>query len=201
MSDQRAPEEIQRAFDTLYKSILSFCKLYDSGETWYAGWIATAVHSLVQDHGKSYKSVLTQLGLSSPLRFLSSGRMPENAGEFAWSPLVGMSVSESGNEYHPQFGRGPQGTDHGAWDHRYVQFTRWWDKEIIFKGAEYSFTRKGLVFALRNKEGFGHFGNLDDPRYNEMKNDKRVTGVKSGGELAVMRQIGWEITKTFERRE
>jgi hypothetical protein len=199
MAAQRSPEETQRAFDALYKAIQASCKAYDAGETWEAMRIATAVHTLVHDHGKNYISVLSRLGIRSSLRFLSSGRVSGD-GQLAWSPLVGTQMSDTGTRYFPMLGNGPQGTRDGTWDHESIQFGRWWEKEIISRGIDHTFTRKGLVFALRNKEGGGHYGDIDDPRYAELLDDKRLHPNPAGIQMAMMRQIGWEITMTFERR-
>jgi hypothetical protein len=73
-------------------------------------------------------------------------------------------------------------------------------KRSFIAGTDHTFTRKGLVFALRNKEGGGHYGDLDDPRYVELKNDQRLSPNPANIESAMMRQIGWEVTMTFERR-
>jgi hypothetical protein len=126
----RTPEETQKAFEAQYKAIQSSCKAYDSGETWEAMRIATAVHTLVHDHGKNYVSILTRMGIRGSLRFMSSGRV-RGDGELAWSPLVRAKMADSGNEYEPMLGLGPQESRNNVWTHEYIQFHQWWEKEVL----------------------------------------------------------------------
>ena len=196
---KRTLEEVQKAFEAQYKALQASCRAYDAGEKWEAMRIATTVHTLVHDHGKSYHSILTQLGIRGSLRFLSSGRVRGDS-ELAWSPLVSAEMTQVGIKCHHMLGEGPQTSRNNVWTHEYVQFPTWWEKEKISRGTNFGLSRRGLVFALRNKEGGGHFGDLDDPRYVELKDDKRLSPNLPEIESAMMRQIGWEMIMTFERR-
>ncbi len=176
------------------------CDAYDGGQKWEAGRIAVSVHALVHDQGKRYKSILTQLGIRGSLRFLSSGRMTD-ALKTGFSPLVCIRIGSGTNGYFPHLDGHPASVPFGIenWTRKWVQYHEWWEDEYVSQGERYSVSRKSLVFALRNKEGFGHFGEIDDPTYAEMlASDTKINDAPVSPEFAIMRQVGWELLTTLE---
>jgi hypothetical protein len=105
-------------------------------------------------------------------------------------------------EYIPLLGDTPE-------PHRRVQFPHWWEEIVLAEGERFQLTRKRLVFILRNQEGGGHYSEeMNDPSYlrfskehlttpyvlAEGKQPKPILGV----ELATMRQIAWEVSRTLD---
>jgi hypothetical protein len=139
------------------------CEGFDRGDDWEAPRLATAIFTLVHDGG-GIVSLLTQLGLRSSLRFLSSGRIVDKPNLIALSPpLLKMSGDQlRGVRFEPRPGD-------LAYNHRRIQFESWWGKETIYKRDASALTRKRLVFALRHQDGGGHVGTITDPVYLELK--------------------------------
>ncbi|SDR55111.1 hypothetical protein SAMN05519103_05038 [Rhizobiales bacterium GAS113] len=198
---RRSPDELRAAFEIQRQALAASCASFDSGNKWEAIRLAATVHTLVHDQGKSYKSILTQMGIRGSLRFLSSGRVPERSELGAFKPLVVLQIHANGTaEYLPKF------ENYNPRPHINVQFHDWWEDERIFRDSQFVLSRKRLVFELRNKEGGAHLSSvIDDPSYVQFSRTSR-TFVGAGSDLkpvfqsdlASMRQIAWELTKTLE---
>jgi hypothetical protein len=145
------------------------------------------------------------MGVRSKIKFLSSGEdvNPRNLG--ACTPLVSIQLGgdPTGAQFVPRLGSVPR-------HHRLVSAGEWWERTKIYRSgpANNTLTRKSLVFALRNKEGGGHFDDIVfDRDYIEVTHGK--TWIKAGPdgverelrelEHASMRQIAWELLETLHK--
>lgn len=178
------------------------CESFDKGNGWEAARLATSVFTLVHDGG-SILSLLTQLGLRAPLRFVSTGQVKDKPGLVAASPpLLQIELnSNTGVRFRPRFGSFPN-------EMTRLQFPRWWEKEVIFKGGgSTSLTRRRLVFSLRHQDGGGHVGSLTDKAYVAFKaGGGWFGGAGDGppkpldmGATTTMRQVAWEMTETLKQ--
>jgi hypothetical protein len=187
------------------QALAASCEGYDRGSEWEAARLATTIYTLVHDGG-SITSLLTQLGLRSSLRFVSTGRYepPPNMQVSSTSPpLVGFRGDAGGMKFVPQFcigGNKPPS--------KLIQFPTWWAKENVFHevgGTE--LTRRRLVFALRHQDGGSHVGELTDPSYVRLKAGAGFLGNAADGSTrtmieaatATMRQVAWEVTETLKQ--
>ena len=139
----------------------SSCTGFDRGDDWEVERIATEVFTLVHDGG-SIVSVLSQLGLRSSARFVSTTRRIDKKNLLEDTPLVLMRLATDGARYLPRLGEGPTLPYP-------VQFKTWWEKELIFRHNNFELTRRRLVFALRHQDGGGHVGRLTDSSYVHFK--------------------------------
>lgn len=181
------------------------CESYDKGNTWEAPRLATTVFTLLHDGG-SITSLITQLGLRAPLRFISSARVvedPPGVKSFGSPPLLKMEMrAETGARFVPRFA---EAHSSGRLE---LQFPTWWQKEIIYKDERSgNLSRRRLVFALRHQDGGGHIGELTDKSYVQFKGGGGWFGGFGGGPPApmkdaipaTMRQIAWEVTETLKQ--
>ena len=113
----------------------------------YAARVATIVHTMVHDGGRT-RSLLTQLGLRASLRFVSSGRIGRMPGVVVISPplLWFQMDTQTGPRFLPRFKKFPEHM-------RDLQFPRWWEEEIIFQSnnSAPAFHGGGLYFLCATK--------------------------------------------------
>jgi hypothetical protein len=186
-------------------ALAASCENYDKGNTWEAPRLATTVFTLLHDGG-SITSLLTQLGLRTSLRFISSARVvedPPGTKSFASPPLLKMEMrAGTGARFVPRFA---EAHSSGRLE---LQFPRWWQKEAIYKDERSgNLSRRRLVFALRHQDGGGHIGELTDPSYVKFKDGGGWFGGLGDGSAApmkdaipaTMRQIAWELTETLKQ--
>lgn len=206
MRAKRPRGELIQLLSEQRQALAASCEGYDKGNEWEAARLATAVFTLVHDGG-SIVSLLTQLGLRSGLRFVSTGRYPSPPNmEVAFSspPLTGFMGGLGGMRCVPRFvgGKDPPPT--------LVRFETWWTKEDVERshsaGAP-QLTRRRLVFALRHQDGGSHVGELTDSAYVRLKAGAGMFGNSADGSpramieaaSAAMRQMAWEVTETLEQ--
>lgn len=200
----RSRDEIKQALEIQRAAIDASAKSYDEGNRWEALRLATAVYNLVHDHG-SIKSLFGQLGIRRKLRYFAAPRAYNPKNMLRETPLVLMRLQADGlSEYLPLLDGGP------PLPPRRLDFQDWWEEDVILAdGAEFKLTRKRLVFVLRNQEGGGHFSpEMNDQTYLRFSQAQSTTPfvIKSGqqpapvmgAELATMRQIAWELTKSLD---
>jgi hypothetical protein len=218
MSRKRTPEEVIEALIVQRRALAASCTAYDSGHKWEALRLATVVYILVSD-GRNQRSLLTQLGLKGSLKFISSNRVGSmnevlaNVFPHAKRPtnmleetsLVKIAMGPARVAYMPLYDAVPFG--------KRVTFEEWWEGELIFTDGpqnNITLTRKQLVAALRNQEGGAHFDpELTNPSYVEFVHGDRPTGgpasqpleTLTDRELASMRQIAWEVTRTLDEHD
>ncbi len=197
----RSPAEIRDAFDIQIKALRASCSAYDDGDTWESIRLAVAVHTIVHDASNSKASLLTHLGAKVGMQFLNSGRPINPKNQIDSTPLLLMHMGPQGSRYLPRLDNGPPGVA------RWVSFSTWWTDEPIYSSGlnQHLLSRKGLTFALRNKEGGGHFDpKVFDESYTKMQDGSWHHNVQGeertlkGAELASMRQVAWEVQKSLE---
>jgi len=200
----RTHEELLDLLKGQRKALDASSKNFDNDEEWEAERLATTVFNLVFDHGKSVKSLLTQLGVKNLLRFVSSGRMPTGLPppNFATPALLVMRSDKSGARFIPKLGDGPPPS------YRLVSFEDWWKSELIYQEkASGQLNRMRLVLALRHQDGGGHIGTLTDGVYVHLKKGAGWRLKHSDGKdepvanliAASMRQVAWELTETLKQ--
>jgi hypothetical protein len=205
LAETRTQEETRRALDVQRLSLIAFSESYDKGDAWQAIWLAAATYVIVQGEGTRIASILSQLGIREQMRFLASAptARPDNLARE--TPLIMSWMRGDGTAgISPLLGNGP------PYKQRWLTFQAWWCDEIIFKDGDFQLNRQRLVFALRNKEGGGHFDReITDKSYLRMSREQITTpqAVFSGqpepmsllgAELATMRQIAWELIETLK---
>ena len=183
-------------------ALAASCENYDRGNEWEAARLATTIFTLLHDGG-SVTSILTQLGLRSKLKFISSGKEYDRQNLAIHTPLVAVRLQGTPNGPEARtvpLLNGPMNSST-----RYNQFPTWWEKEPIYDDRRASLTRRRLVFALRHQDGGGHVGVLTDEAYVRMKTKAvfyAVVGSQPEQPLYVMtasmRQIGWEVTEALK---
>jgi hypothetical protein len=134
------------------------CENYDKGNLWEADRIATSIYTLVHDGGKNSQSVLSQLGLRGPLRYISSGTKISLKNWVHQFPLLAVHVENDEPKYLPILdGAAKPSVLYGLpSSYRVMQFHEWWDDDLIIKVSEFTLTRRTLVFSLRNQDGGAH---------------------------------------------
>src|SRR5262249_44822409 len=91
---------------------------------------------------------------------------------------------------------------------RWLPFDAWWRDEVIFQDGDFRLNRQRLVFALRNKEGGGHFDAVvTDKSYLQLAREyaNKWRASFSGqsirlldSQFATMRQVAWELMETLK---
>jgi len=196
----RPRAEVIEHFHRRRAALLASCEGFDQGKEFEVERIATEVFTFVYDGGRIV-SILSRLGIRSSARFVSSNHVePDSKNLLADTPLILTHFSSADKiaKYLPRKDNGPKPA-------QLVKFSRWWEKELIYKNGSYSLTRKRLVFSLRHQDGGGHVGTLTDESYKRLKNDAMfVAKFGNDPEVAVtgalggtMRQIGWELEQTL----
>lgn len=219
--NKRSREELLQLLTEQRGALAASCENFDRGNQWEANRLATTVFNLVHDASKSITSLLTQLGLRSGLRFMSSGRVvdhePNERGEVlaaSTPPLVMINMSPGSTKFVARLhstADAPEQTQSS------VQFHRWWEDERIFKDwsgdKSLVLNRRRLVFGLRHQDGGAHIGALTDPAYVRFKAGAGWMGGAwmNGVEVVspqtlmtealaeTMRQVAWEVTETLKQ--
>lgn len=207
MAWKRSKQEVFEALNVQRQAIAASCKSYDEGNKWESLRLATAVYVVVHDGGKHSKSLLTQLGIMNGLQFVASGPPHEPKNLMPQTTIVSVKLSAGGHgsasaEYVPFLDEGPE-------KYRLIKFSKWWEREKIFVDGSHSLNRRRLVFTLRSQEGGAHFdAEQQNPNYERLARESFTTprlmaGDEStpilGAELAMMRQIAWELMTTLDR--
>ncbi|MDE1466367.1 hypothetical protein [Aurantiacibacter sp. D1-12] len=201
MTYQKTPLEIDRAFEGQVRALQSSCRGFDEGEEWEAPRIASAIHILCHDAGRT-TSLLTQKGVRNSIDFVTTV-MPLNPNNLMVShDLVGITMGGARNGYFAFLGDGPF--------LRTVNFNRWWKQEKIAAGPQmsWSLTRKELIASVRNQDGGGHVdAQLSNDAYVKLsrtahwiyEQDGQPPQNMMGLEHFSVRQIGWELEESLRR--
>lgn len=203
----RTSDDLQKALKSQLRALTASCVNYDSGAAWEAARMAVAVHALVHDGGKKNVSILSQLKIRDRFPYLASGHPIHSDNILASTPLVMLQMDRTDVRYVPHLNNGPN------IEMRYVSFHEWWARDLIFQSGKdskpfHTFSRRRLVFALRNKEGAGaHYdAEIDDEAYIAISTQPQwmaTIGKKEYPvlqlELASMRQVAWEFLETLKQ--
>jgi hypothetical protein len=196
----KTPSEIEKAFRHQVMALAASCRQFDLGDEWEAARIASALHILLYDSGKS-RSILHQLGIKDSLQFVCTGGPIGHTDLIPTHPLVKMEIGPVGSRYLPIKNEVPAPV-------RHFKFKKWW-KEPVFAAsqAKWVLTRGDLISNMRNQDGGGHFdGALTDERYVEFSRAPQwVMNMTDGTEVGLMgleqntmRQLGWEVLESLK---
>lgn len=200
---KRTPSQIQEAFEIQKAALRASAENFDSGATWEALRLATAVYVLVHDGGKNSVSILSHLNKKVGLKFLCSSSPISDQNLIASHNLVFIEMSSNKVRYLPILDSFQE-----SW--RWTAFSTWWENDPIFSSGSGKnlVSRKNLVFHLRDKEGGAHYdAKIAQAEYFEMsKKPHWVSSVGDGAEApvlgletATMRQIAFELLQTLEK--
>lgn len=194
--------EIERAFVRQWNSLVSSCQHFDAGCEWELVRIAGALSIFCNDG--SSPSLLTLIDYGRE----HQGRLLDTAGEVGDTnllddhPLVGFSIGTHGATITHFL----DGVPFDGW----MKFGKWWNAPVVrFASTGQKYSRKQLVIALRNTEGYGHFTKKADPLIDEIGEDAPVRwqAFKDGqpekikGDIlsSSVRQIGHELVRSLEQ--
>ena len=131
---------------------------YDNGFEGEAKRLATAIRILVHDTPQS-TSLLTQLDKKDIL-FYSSASNYDPLSLITVNCLTAMRMGPNGADYVAMLDNLPP----GRW--KKMSFDRWWKREIMYRdSARNTFSRKGLVLTVADKEGGAHIDRKLDQAY------------------------------------
>jgi hypothetical protein len=209
---RRSREEMEIEFDEQIVAFRHSIASYDQGNEWEFKRLATSIYIIAFDGtGGRTVSMLTQLGLKSGMRLLSSfvlPKLPPNTEIVGGtlSPLV--DINFFGFTYVPVF-------DRNRADCRRLPFSRWWDEKVFFEHTRIPLSRKNLIFTARTQDGGAHVDErITDQHYRSFKDDgggdaefisftlnddpEKFTHHKvKGGVIALLRQISWELDQSL----
>lgn len=177
-------------------------KAYDKGFEAEAIRLAIATRILVHDTSGS-KSLLAQLEKKNILFYdTASDFNPKNLVTHIGLAAI-MVGGTGGAEYSARLDDIPP--------HRLnkkVPFSDWWNKVVIVDKGPTQFTREDLVLNVSNKDGGAHIDPSIDIKYALLSRFNSMAWKVVGGgvespfknrpELACIRQISYEILKTFK---
>lgn len=195
----RTLSDLQDSFEKQLSFIEKSSIAYDSGDLDEAVRIATHIRTLFHHTSKSI-SLLSQLGLDTSTKFINT-KLPD----FPPGPIIVyhglISTSFRDGHYVPILGTGPTS---------FVDFETFWEKDVVVidkKGNK--FTRKTIVGFVADTDGGAHVDPGLDKEYADLSRNNSLGwfGINSNGEtnplygaaLASIRQIGYEILRTFNR--
>jgi hypothetical protein len=198
---KRSKEELLTSLQVQLKAIDASCRAYDDGDKWEAIRLANSAYILLHDGGKKVRSILTQLGIRAPIRFVASGHPNHPGNKVRELTLLMIQIGPEGAKHIPRLDQGPTPP-------RLVQFHTWWENEKIYRDPDGFFlNRRRLVWALRDQEGGAHLdAEVTDPAYIRLSRDRRraFVAIENGNErpmmeaeLATMRQVAWELQRTL----
>ncbi len=198
---QQTKQDLEKELEEQLSLLELHCKTYDEGNTLVAKHIATLIRVLVHDT-KNSQSLLGQLDKkgdfydSSPQETNLEGVIYLGARSF----LVGGGMGKN-SQYIPFLDDTPQKNI------GFCSFDEWWNRLILTVDQDNTFSRKYIVLKLANQAGGAHVDPELDEKYYKLTKENLVgveasfNGEKNkailGIELAIVRQIGHEILKTF----
>jgi len=205
----RSDAELEAELNEQLAALQASCASYDAGQLWEAKRIAATLYLLLHDgHGKT-KSLFTQLGGRDKFKYFTVlPELPDNAPPLPGRmPFIMVRAGTWGATCIPAL----EESHNMPWK-RFVAFDVWWNETVFFSAAGERFSRKGLIIAVRNKDGGSHFDEaMDDEAYGELKRFNGMAGINEfnpeftrekigraiehapNAHRATIRQIAWEI--------
>ena len=209
---ERAPDIARangRLVDDLREQIgfiRSSASAVDAGVAAEAKRIATAVRVLVHDT-KTSQSLLGQLHLKSPMRFLDTADVYDPRNLASTFGLISMPLTTGPDgatlRYVPRLGEGPPSTTR--------PFDQWWTRDMMrakpgIVGAR-PLSRRHLVLTLENNDGGAHIDPDHDPDYVILAMENGLGWMTTPVEIGQppvnephspsLRQIAFELEQTF----
>lgn len=198
----RTESELKQELKNQRSAIRASCEGFDSGESWEAARIATAIINLLFDK-RSAKSVLTQMGERATLSLLSTATPNPSGNALPWTPLVysrtivSSTAPRASSIFKPILDAPFGGS-------QYLPFEEWW-AEVIYEAKGEKLSRGDLLRTLRDQDGGSHYDNeITDPAYTSLKDGAGwiltvdgETREVSGAATASARQIAYELEQSL----
>lgn len=181
--------------------------LFDAGDHDEANRLATTLRVLLHDKNES-KSLLTQLGIKSKLKFIDTGlyreRLDAAMNKWIREKFPGMINAA----FHPgeaglvEIGINPNGT--AGWmaplrEHRFhpndpkssamlppQSFNEWWTTPLVEASDMKQFSRMSLVLIMANQDGGAHVDSGLDRDYTNLCSDHLGVQMQFGGPEVTM---------------
>jgi hypothetical protein len=207
MKHQRSRDELVEELKDQVGFLERSAESFDAGYEGEAKRLAATLRVLLHDHGKSSRSLLSQLDLKEGLQFLDTAEpiVPTNLLPTPGLVVMHLKAGPEGGagRYEPRFRMYPdlEGVP--------IRFEPWWNESVAKDGEGVFFSRRNFVLTVANKEGGAHV----DPSLNEEY--AALTRRNSMGWMAVVgedeapfegniafscvRQIAWETIKSLHR--
>jgi hypothetical protein len=195
-------EETRRNFRHVIQSLEISSRSYDGGFKGEAARLAGLVFMLVQDGGRRTVSLLSQVGRKQ-IGFVNTCRGIDPKNLLTEAPLVIMRMSGSGMEYCPRLADDP----FPAPSDPILRFSKWWEMPVLRDKERRLFSRKNIVWHMRNGEGGGHVDPTIDEQFADFERNNsmgwyvRLNGKEFAPEYspiyATARQIAWEVKQTL----
>src|SRR6202040_1990913 len=152
---RKTSEELAEDFRIAFRHLDAALARCAAGDLSEATHLAALVYMFVHDYGKSSVSLFTHVGRKgAPFHDTAHALNPSNL--LTESPLTGMQIGTSGAGALPLFAM----SDGGPLPPKEVAFSRWWEVGVLRDNKRRIFSRKNLIFALRNRGGGGHVADI-----------------------------------------
>ena len=200
----RQPSDYEKDLQEQYSFIRSSCKSFDNGREEEAKRLSQVLRVLLHDKGRQI-SLLKQMG-KKDIPFYNTAH-PHNKNNqlshFGLAQVV-LNAGPSGGvaKYIAPLEKRPMPKE--QWD----SFDTWWN-EVVIDDKKNQFSRMNLVLNVCDTDGGAHIdptldtGYFNLSRKNSMNwfiySDGEEKDFPAGSELASIRQIAYEMTRTLER--
>ena len=178
------------------------CEIYDRGMKIEGKRLATTIRTIVHDTGSS-KSILGHLSCKNKMYYLNTA-IPESL--FGLCSFTTTTVDGGKSEYTPPL----ENLSEKRKENPLITFQNWWEDMKVLSDGNNTFSRKDLVLNVANKDGGAHVDEKLPKRYAELTRQNTLnfyhedqTGLMTdikGVELASIRQIAFELTKSLGRK-
>lgn len=181
---------------------------FDDGHEGEAKRLAATLRLMLHDHGRSSKSLLSQLEIKEEMRFLDTAE-PINPRNLASTPGLAMMQFTSGGSaggegrYVPKC-KVPPRTAPGE-----LRFQPWWTGSVAKDGKGELFSRRDFVMTVANKDGGAHVDPSLNAAYAELTRNNSMGWMTEGASeeapfggniaFACVRQIAFEVEQTLQR--
>lgn len=176
--------------------LVNSCHSYDKGCKIEAKNIAIRLRVLLYDT----KSSISLLTLMNKKNILFHDSAHDEGLLSPFMSVIGIQVTSKGTEYIPNLDEIPDLTSN-----RFVNFDEWWSNPII-KGP---FTRGEFIRYVSHMDGGAHVDPKLNKKYANLTRNNSMgwthhgyngeITTPDGIEFAVLRQIAYEVLKTFEK--
>lgn len=218
---QTDPELMEHLYEQM-RFLRRSAEHYDAGDFSEAKRLAATLRVLLHDTQQSV-SLLTQLDLKKKLRFVdTAGDVAPNtferllgnrfrAGISIGTPLAPVTWGDWGFAFIARL------EDHRT-RYRRRRFERWWNSNVVVSiPPDFRLTRRDLVLGVANQDGGAHIDAYLKERFAGVARQRFIRGPKdkplaiatiqrpepkgpANPTLPMIRQIAYEVTKTFEGR-
>jgi hypothetical protein len=207
MKTERTQDELLNHLDESLKFLKASSDSFDSGFPGEAKRLAVIVRTLIHDTGASH-SLLGLLKIKDDMEFYNTAIPYDKTNLAPYHGLVKLFMGSKGGNYVPLLSEKEGLSGH---PNNYISFEVWWNEVVIDDKQSNSYTRRGLMDLLANKEGGAHVDSKIDTNYKELNNQmgwkqvivvdgKEVESPFSDVELYSMRQIAYELLISIERK-